>query len=409
MNSTVYACVSRIANDIAKMPALLKQLTTIDGVYGVWQDASPDSPFWLVLRKPNPYQTRIQFFVCWLLSLLITGNTYVLKERDGRGMVLALHILDPKKVRVYYTDRGEVFYRLSKEDLHGVFQDVNVPASEIIHDLVNPLFHPLCGVSPLYAAGLAATQANRIQQDTAQLFENHGQPSGLLITPNDVDPETAEQWSQQWKEKFTGANRGNVAILGGGLKYEKISMTLEEAQMIELLRWTTEDIARPFLVPLYKINAGPVPVSNNVEALNLQYYADTLQPRIEAIEVLLDEGLRLPSDKKVEFDLDALLRMDQVSQTTMLSEQVKGGLRKPNEGRAKLNLPPVDGGDAVYLQQQNYSLAALAKRDNSDDPFGTAKPPAPQPQLPSPDSQADEEEEQRAALDYIEKALQWAA
>ncbi|RXL37533.1 phage portal protein, partial [Citrobacter sp. AAK_AS5] len=64
-----------------------------------------------------------------------------------------------------------------------------------------------------------------------------------------------------------------------------------------------------------------------------------------------------------ELDLDGLLRMDSMTQIQVLSEGVKGGLVKPNEGSGKLGLRPVAGGDQVYLQQQNYSLAALAKRD----------------------------------------------
>jgi phage portal protein BeeE len=51
----------------------------------------------------------------------------------------------------------------------------------------------------------------------------------------------------------------------------------------------------------------------------------------------------------------------------------------PNEGRAKFDLKPVKGGDSPYLQQQNYSLEALAKRDAQADPFAPATPPATKP------------------------------
>jgi phage portal protein BeeE len=49
----------------------------------------------------------------------------------------------------------------------------------------------------------------------------------------------------------------------------------------------------------------------------------------------------------------------------------------PNEARRRLNLKPVTGGDTPYLQQQNYSLEALSKRDSKDDPFATKTPTAP--------------------------------
>jgi hypothetical protein len=48
-------------------------------------------------------------------------------------------------------------------------------------------------------------------------------------------------------------------------------------------------------------------------------------------------------------------------------------------------LKPVKGGKSPYLQQQNYSLEALAKRDAQDDPFKPATPPAPPPQSAAAD------------------------
>jgi hypothetical protein len=99
---------------------------------------------------------------------------------------------------------------------------------------------------------------------------------------------------------------------------------------------------------------------------------------MEAIEGLLDDGLGLESaGYGTEFALDDLLKMDTATQYKTYGDGVKNGILAPNEGRQKLNLPPVKGGDTPYLQQQNYSLEALAKRDAKADPFATAKPPTP--------------------------------
>ena len=81
-----------------------------------------------------------------------------------------------------------------------------------------------------------------------------------------------------------------------------------------------------------------------------------------------------------EFDTDNLLRMDSIAQVTVIKDAVGAGVMSPNEGRGRLDLQPVTGGDSPYLQQQNYSLEALAKRDAQADPFAPATPPAPPPQ-----------------------------
>ncbi|MNV75883.1 hypothetical protein D3C71_1692080 [compost metagenome] len=63
----------------------------------------------------------------------------------------------------------------------------------------------------------------------------------------------------------------------------------------------------------------------------------------------------------------------------------------PNEQRFKLGLPPKPGGDSPMLQQQNYSLEALAKRDAQADPFGTA----PEPTVPAPTASEEPEPEKQ--------------
>jgi phage portal protein BeeE len=71
----------------------------------------------------------------------------------------------------------------------------------------------------------------------------------------------------------------------------------------------------------------------------------------------------------VEFDLDDLMRMD--TATLVKTEKESAGLKTINESRKRLNLGPVTGGNTVYLQHQDHSIEALAKRDAKADPFAT--------------------------------------
>ena len=133
-------------------------------------------------------------------------------------------------------------------------------------------------------------------------------------------------------------------------------------------------------VPAYLVGVENAPTYNNIAALSQQYYSQCLQPLINAIEDTLDEGLSLPKPYHCEFALDDLIRLDEESLVKTLKEGVSAGIFSPNEARRRLNLKPVSGGDSPMIQQQNFSLEALAKRD-SDDPFAKPEPtPAPQPE-----------------------------
>lgn len=408
-HSAVYACIARISEDCAKLAIILRQRQDD----GTDQPAPEQSPFWGVLRKPNNYQTRQQFIENWLIQKLTIGNTYAVKRRDERGVVRQLRLLDARRVTPMVTPEGDVYYSISKDDLARTLSAI-VPASEIIHDRGPTLFHPLVGVPPIYAAALAATQGQRIQSNSEVFFRNMSRPSGMLTAPGTIDETTAERLKKDWETNYSGDNVGRLAVAGDGLTYLPMTIPPEAAQLIDQLKWTSEDIARAFRMPLYKINAGPVPTSNNVQALQQQYHSDCLQGYIEAVEALLDDGLSLPSGLSTEFDLDGLLRMDSLGQMEVLTKGVGGAILKPNEARAKLNRPPVAGGDTVYLQQQNYSLEALAKRDSQEDPFGTAKPPTPAPAAepgpaaapaPAPAAAKAEDDAMRRAAEQLDAAV----
>lgn len=301
----------------------------------------------------------------------------MLKHRDPAGRITSLHVLDPGRVAPLVDERGNVFYELHRDDLSGLPDGrAVVPASEMIHDRWNTYFHPLVGLSPIYALGVNALAGLKMEELSLRLFANGARPSGILTAPGAIKEETAARLKAYWDENFTGENAGKVAVLGDGLEYEAMTMTSTDAQLIEQLKWNDAVICGCYGVPAYMVNAGTAPAYNNVEALNQQYFSQALQTHVEDIKSLLDEGLemRRPGDRRrlgTEFDLDGLLRMDTSTLVKTASEGVKGGLMKPDEARAKLGLGPVEGGDAVYLQQQNYSLAALARRDEKDDPFAS--------------------------------------
>jgi HK97 family phage portal protein len=402
----VFACQTLIASDIAKLRVKL----VAQDSDGIWSEVK-NPAYSPVLRKPNGFQNRIQFFENWVLSKLQKGNTYVLKQRDGRGVVTKLYVLDPTRVTPLVADDGSIFYELQTDTLSELPEvRVVVPAREIIHDRFNCFFHPLVGLSPITANGLAATQGIAIQNNATRLFQNGARPSGILTAPGDIKQETAAELKAYWETNFSGTNSAKIAVLGDGLKYEAMSMTAVETQVIDQLKWTAEVICSTYHVPPYKIGIGEPPKFTNVQALNVEYYSQCIQVHLEQIELCLDEGLGIGEGVAtngqtygVEFDVENLLRMDSSSQMEML-DKGKNYLT-PDEGRRIIGLGKTKGGGSVYRQQQDYSLEALAKRDAQEDPFGTAKPP---PATEPPPANDDDPEEQRAHLALFEKDLREA-
>lgn len=382
--SPLYACVTLIATDIGKLRTVLRE----QGADGIWREitAPAYSP---VLRRPNRYQNPIQFRQWWIMSKLLAGNAYILKQRDARGVVVALYVLDPTRVQPQVADDGSIFYALSQDTLNNLPQSITVPASEIIHDRMNCLFHPLVGVSPLYAASLPAAQGLGMQLDSRNFFASGARPSGILTAPGAISDPTAARLKEDWNTNFSGANSGKVAVLGDGLTFEPMKFTAVDSQFIDQMKLSAEWVCTAFHVPAFKIGAGTIPAGQKVADLNQIYYADCLQGLIEDFEQTLADGLALGDAREIYCDIGGLLRMDEESLYTTLGAGIKNTILAPNEARKRLNLAPVEGGNDVLSQQQNYSLAALAKRDAQADPFATGQPAAPAPDDPSADPSAE--------------------
>jgi HK97 family phage portal protein len=376
-NPAIWACQTLIASDIAKLRVLLVEIDK----NGIWTETESAS-FSPVLRKPNHFQTRMQFWENWMLSKLSTGNTYVLLNRDARGVVNEMFILDPTRVTVKVSPAGDIYYALDTDNIAGITVPIAVPASEIIHDRYNCLYHPLVGLSAIFAAGLAATQGLNILQDATQFFGNRSIPGGIILVPGKIEVEKAAEMKANWETNYGGENRGKIAVLGDNMKFEPTRALATDSQMVEQLKWSSEVISSCYHVPPYKIGIGQIPAGLNVQAVNVEYHSQALQGLITAAEECLDDGLGLGAEGAtkrlgVEFQESDLLRMDALTQMEVLD---KGkNTMTPNEARKRINLGPIEGGNAVYRQQQDYSLSALAKRDAQDDPFGKASAPAAPP------------------------------
>lgn len=391
----VYACVTLIANDIGKLRQRLMELDD----NGIWKETSSPS-FSPVLRKPNEYQNHIQFKQWWETSKLTNGNAYGLKRRDNRGVVVAIYILDPCRVTPLVTPSGEVWYQCNGDDLNTIGSEgITVPASEIIHDRMNCLFHPLVGIPPLYACALAACQSLKMQNDSSNFFENGARPGGILTAPGAISDETAARLKAHWDANYSGNNSGKVAVVGDGLKFEQMKMSATDSQLIEQFKLTAEMICTAFHVPPSKVGVTTSATGTTAAQENQKYYSDCLQSLIEEYEACMDDGLALPTGYGVDVDETGLLRMDEATTVSTLSEGVKGSIMTTNEARKRLNLPPVEGGDVVTAQHQDYSLAALAKRDAAD-PFGQNTTPdtASEPAANTPTEPTDEQIQDSAKM-----------
>lgn len=400
-NFAYYACLSLISGDIGcTEPVLVAR--DAGPVYSSAHVRKKYRHIQKLLEKPNRYQNWPQFAALWTLSMLQHGNAYIFKDTDQDGQVVAMYVLDPNLIEIRRLPNGTTFYRVMANDILGTGEDLYFYSSEIIHSRDNVLFGDIVGSAPLLAAALQVYSVLEISQSQLQFQKNQAKPAGFLTAPNSITQEDFDIIDQQIKSRHSGRGKeGNLLLLPNGITYNRLTANAQEQQLVEYFKFNVDAICAVFHVPVYKV-MGQAPTYNNVEALSLEYQKTALQRLINMLEWDLSYGLGLADlddDMWVNIDTSSLLRMDTKSRYESYRLGIQAGWMHPNHARVLEGLEPVEGGDTPYLQQQNYSLAALAKRDAQEDPFATGGPDGNDPQNPDGgENPPDGEEQPRADI-----------
>ena len=228
-------------------------------------------------------------------------------------------------------------------------------ARDIAHDRWNCLWHPLCGVSPLYALGGAVTQAQAIQASTTTFFAKGGRPAGMLVAPTKLDPASAERI----KATLTSFKTGEIMLTDQGMTYHDIGGSAVESELIAQLGWTEEKVCEVFGMPQSILNSTKQPPYANGEASQLQYKSQCLETHMTSIAGCQGYSLGLPLYLKLEFDDTLLIWLDTATRTTAAKTAIAAGMSVNEVRDTYYGLGPVPGGEVPYVQMQDVPITEV--------------------------------------------------
>lgn len=360
----VHACVDAYAQTMASLYAEHYKYDEGDAKKRVKSSALSRC-----LHQPNDYQTRSDFILNLVKSVLMDGNAYVLGQRNNRGEFESLHLMPSKGTQPYIEPESKaVFYGVGSNPFVGDF-DVMIPARDIMHIRLHTPAHPLVGVSPVTNAASSIAANAAITNHQAAFFNNMSRPSGVLSTEMKLNADQMKQLRLAWEAQSKTMNSGGIPILGSGIKWEPMSIDSQDSQLIQAFQMSIEDVARAFRVPLPLVGDYRNSTYNNVEQLISAWLATGLGFLLEHIETSFDKFFALPRGQFTEFDVDSLLRTDFQTRIDGYTRAIQQGLMTPNEARAKMGgLPSVDKGDVVYAQAQMQPLGFEPEPEPAPEP-----------------------------------------
>jgi len=370
--TAVFACVRAIAEDVAKVPLLLKRVEAGDK-----KTDAVDHPLYNLLRQaPNNEMTSLTFRRTVTAAALLWGNGYAEIQRTGSGSVFSLSPIHPSRVKVVRDKAGVLGYEVRNDE--GGFDDI--PAYNMLH--LPGLGAGVVGYSMLKLGKEAIGCAIAAERFAATFFGNGSRLSGVLQHPQTLGVVAAKTLRDSWTEMHSGTeNSHKVAILEEGMTFNPNSVAPEEAQMLETRIMGVQEACRLFRVPPHKVFEMTRSTFGNIEHQSLEYVGDALYTWFALWDQEIKRKLISPREKDLyaEHSYQNLIRGDMASRSTRQRELFNIGAINQNEIRRENGLNPIGpDGDVYYV---NASMVPIQ--------FAKLGPQKPEP-APEPDTDPDE-------------------
>ena len=351
--STVWACIERRATVIASLPLFVyTQMAS-----GMKELARTSRLYQLLHDSPNDRMTPLEFWRAMIMNHDLRGNAYARVDRDTDGEALALWPMPADQVRPFVLPDGSMVYEYRLGD------DVAILAADnVLH--LKGLGNGTVGLAKLEFMRSTTDEAAKAQQAASTMFGNGGKPTGVLMVDGILKPEQREAVKSRFAEMATGST-SRLYVLEASMKYQQLSITPEDEQLLETRRFTVEEICRWFDVPPVLVHHSNVTTwGSGVEQIVSGFHKFTVRPMLVSIEQAIRKRVLTPRQRAtmtVEFSFEALLRGDPAARATFYSTGLQNGYLTRNEVRQLENLPPMAGANELTAQSNLLPLAMLGR------------------------------------------------
>lgn len=306
---------------------------------GSRERATTHPAYELLHDRPNPGQNAVTFWTLFFNHLASWGKGFIGKEFVG-NRVVALHILDPWRVRVERLSDGSLLFHENR--VGGGTRTWSQ------RDLLYVMLFTVDGFTGLSPIGLARETLKfgmAMRKHGVNTFDEAAIPAGSLQTDQEIkDPDVRDRMRKEWKERHRG--KRDIAILDAGAKFETYSIPFEDLQFVELAASNRADIADFFNMPpsLLGGKTGDSLTYGNRQDDMQSLLTFTLQnPMVKVEQAISNDRDLFPQVNTFfsEFLRDGLLQPNSQARATYyrLALDPKTGWMQRSEVRSRENLP----------------------------------------------------------------------
>ncbi len=369
--SAVFRAVTLIAGAIASLPLHIYRRA------GDGSERVVDSDLWYLLNEqPTPRYMAASHWEGVGANTQLRGDSFTFIARSRSGTIRELV---PMPWGGTIVERDQEAARGGTDRLKYYFQDGlqtwGADQDDVLH-FPGFGFDGMRGMSVIqHAARNAAGTAMAMDEYSGKFFAGGAHPSIVLQTDGKMSTDLQEATRNAFEAKYSGMQNAHKRplILTEGLKATTLSLSSEDAQLLDARKFQVIDIARAFGVPPHLIGETSAATSwgSGMEELGKAFVIFTLNPHLNRIEQELNRKFFRRAGLYVEFNRDALLESNSEGQSKLFRAAIGGpgqgpGYMSVDEVRKKKNLPPMGGRCAeVYFPPEKP--ASQSKDDSNED------------------------------------------
>jgi HK97 family phage portal protein len=362
--STVYACVKVIAETIASLPLFLYKRRPDGGK----EPAIDHYLFPIIHDRISSELTNYEFFEMALSFLCLNGNSVGWKQMSASGQLQEIMPLAWQRVQIERKE-GRLLYRYNPPANSKIQKQLILTDKDVWHarNLTTDA-DGFIGLSPIAQAREAIGMAMAAEEYGAKFFANDAAPSGILKLPGTLKEDAQKRLKASWNEKQTGDNRFKVAVLEGGVEWQQVSISNNDAQFLETRNFQVEEICRIFRVPSVLVQHPDKTMTYaSAEQFMIAFQVHCIRPWCVRLESSLERSLLNDKERRkyfIEFNIDGLVRGDIKQRYEAYGMAKQNKIMTTNEIRALENMNPLAGGD--ILENPNIGPVQDKSGDNNN-------------------------------------------
>lgn len=347
----VFTVVDKLAQLTARLPLKVYRRTR-QGREEVRQDR-----YARLLRSPNPRQDHNLFWRTISANYDIYGEAIALKIRDdATGVPTELWPLPPFCVETYATDAGAIRYRIPYQD------GLDWPDTDIVHFRTYNPDNMLRGLSPLEPLRSTLENEAAARESMASFWNNGARPGTVLRHPKNLSEGAQQRLKAQFEELYAGArNTGKTVLLEEDMDVKAVSLSAKEAQYIDSRKLNREEVWSCYHMPPTALGDLSRATYSNITENLRSVYRDTVAPRLESFEAVLEAQLRpeFGTNEYAEFLMDEVLRGAFEARAEAYQRAIHSGWMTPAEVRELENLPAIPGAEQLFVNQNMVPISQV--------------------------------------------------